>query len=95
MNKEDFFRHPGWKAITEQIQSEIARAQRPPSEVILDETEFCSMLHISKRTAASIRSSRQIVYYKVGGKVYYKLSDVLALLEENRVPSKISSFKIK
>lgn len=85
MNSEDFFRHPQWAEICQQIKFEISQAQRPATEIILDELELCKMLSISKRTAATLRAERIITYHKLGGKLYYRLSDVLALLEQNKV----------
>ena len=58
---------------------------RPAEEVILDEKGMQRYLSISPRTAAQLRVDGRITYYKQGGKIYYKLSDILAYVEENKV----------
>lgn len=93
LNKDlDFFRHPGWEEITRQIKYEISQAQRPPDQIILDDIDLCKMLKICKRTAAMLRSTKQIAYHKCG-KNFYKLSDVLDYIDRNRVEPDIPQIK--
>lgn len=67
------------------LREEILNNRRPPNEVILDEVDFCNFLKISKRHAANLRATRAITYSKSGGKLYYKLSDVLIFIERNQI----------
>lgn len=86
LNKDfDFFRHPGWEEITRQIRYEITQAKRPANEIILDDPDVCQMLKVSKRTTATLRADKDITFHKCGGKILYKLSDVLEYVERNRV----------
>lgn len=90
LNKDfDFFRHPAWEEIIRQIRHEITEAQRPAEQVILDDVDLCHMLKISKRTTATLRAELQITFHKCGGKILYKLSDVLDYINRNRVEANL------
>ena len=82
---EKFIERPSYEELIRDIRQELINNQRPPNEVILDETDFCSLLHISKRHAANLRANRLITYSKSGGKIYYRLSDVLEFIEKNEI----------
>lgn len=83
--RENFEKHPLYEAFFRDLRQEILNNQRPPSEVIFDEIDFCSLLNISKRHAANLRANRLITYSKSGGKIYYKLSDVLNFIEKYEI----------
>lgn len=51
-------------------------------EELLDNQDIMKILKISYRTLQRYRSERRLPYYKLRGKVYYKLSDVQQLLRE-------------
>lgn len=69
----------------QEILSEIQKLYRDPDIVILDETDLCNLLHISKRHAIDLRKEGKIRYAKDGGKIYYKLSWVLEYIDKFRV----------
>lgn len=94
INQEEFFRLPEWKEILSLIKYEISEMHRPPDQIILDDTDLCKILKISKRTASTLRTTGQIVYYKCG-KTLYKLSDVLAYIERNKVQSTLNKIKTR
>ena len=50
-------------------------------EVYLTSEEVCKLLHLSSRTLQEYRDSGTIAYYKIGGKILYKQSDIQAMLE--------------
>ncbi len=52
-------------------------------EAWFDNQEVLEILHISVRTLQYLRTYRTLPYSKINGKVYYKASDVKALLEKN------------
>jgi hypothetical protein len=81
---EEFFKHPGWGEICRQIKFEISQAQRPASEIILDDVELCEKLKISKRTSADMRDKKEIKFSKPRGKVLYILSDVLEYVNSHK-----------
>ena len=83
--------HPKYFKATEvgelfsEILSEMLKLQRDPETIILDETDLCKLLHISKRHAIDLRKEGKIRYAKDGGKIYYKLSWVLEYIDKFRV----------
>lgn len=63
-----------------------------PEEVFFDNQQFIQVMNISKRLAQIWRENKVIGYSQVGNKFYYKLSDILGLLEKNYSPAKNPSF---
>ena len=55
-------------------------------EVYLTSEEVCKLLRLSSRTLQEYRDSRTIAYYKIGGKILYKQSDIQAMLERHYNP---------
>ena len=56
-------------------------------ERFMTDKQFAEVLKISRRTLQDYRTNGILSYYMVGGKVLYKESDVLKLLEDNYYPS--------
>jgi hypothetical protein len=54
---------------------------------IMDNEEFYKFMKISKRTAQTWRDEGIIAFAQVGGKIYYKMSDVEKMLEKNYNPA--------
>lgn len=85
MNTENFFRLPSVDEFLRKLREEISNAKRPAHEVILDESDFIRTLKISKRQAAKMRAEGAISYSKIGGKLYYRLSEVLDYIERHEI----------
>lgn len=54
-------------------------------ERYLSGEEVCKILHISKRTLQEYRDNQMIPYIALPGKMLYKESDIIILLEENYI----------
>ena len=67
----------------ETIQNQISKKSDDKKETFLDNQEFLLLLKISKRTAQTWRDEGKISFSQVGNKIYYKLSDVEKLMQEN------------
>ena len=65
------------------IQNQISLKSDGKKETFLDNQEFLLLLKISKRTAQTWRDEGKISFSQVGNKIYYKLSDVEKLMQEN------------
>ncbi|SHE59691.1 helix-turn-helix domain-containing protein [Dysgonomonas macrotermitis] len=52
-------------------------------ESFLGNKEVCRLLKISPRTLQDYRDKRLIAFYKLEGKIRYKMSDILRMLENN------------
>lgn len=61
-----------------------------PEQVWFDTQEFIQIMNISKRTAAYWRTSNTIAYSQVGNKIYYRLSDILDLLQRSTISADLS-----
>ncbi|MCT4317851.1 DNA-binding protein [Elizabethkingia anophelis] len=54
-------------------------------EIYLSGEDLCKLLHISKRTLQQYRDDNLLPYIQIGGKIIYKESDILTILEENYI----------
>lgn len=61
-----------------------------PEQVWFDTQEFIQIMNISKRTAAFWRKSKTIAYSQIGNKIYYRLSDILDLLQRSTISANLS-----
>lgn len=57
-------------------------------EIYLSGEDVCKLLHISKRTLQQYRDDDILSYIQIGGKIIYKESDILTILERNYVSAK-------
>ena len=74
------------------LRIEEQLSQKPPVKLNwLESPDICQMLHISKRTLSHYRESGLIPYSKMGGKVYYRLSDIENFLAAHLVSKKQAS----
>jgi hypothetical protein len=92
---DEFRKNLTAKEIAEIFRYELNEAKRPAQELILNDTDLCKMLKISKRTLATWRSSGVIAFHKVGGIVFYLFSDVLETIKSNRIESFQNNLNIK
>lgn len=60
-----------------------ANNKQPLSENWLDIADVCMLLHISKRTLQSYRDNGILPYSQIGGKIYFKASDIQLHLEKH------------
>ncbi len=67
----------------EEIQLRLTKKEKEPKEQWLDNQELMQVLKISKRTAQHYRDSGLISFSQVGNKIYYKLSDIEAMLQKH------------
>lgn len=70
-------------ALREELKAEIVNNRNKLTETWLDNQEVMEVLKISPRTLQAMRDSGTLPFSKVGGKIYYKASDVEKLLEAN------------
>lgn len=90
------YHEQGMKIIPEQIlfdfQSKLESIATNVNDIInkspkvktwLDAQEVCSLLNITKRTLQSYRDSGVLPYSKVGGKIFFKATDIEEVLMKN------------
>lgn len=77
------------QAETADINSKLnAGALQHPDDVFYTNQQFLQLMDISKRTAQEWRDKKIIGYFQIGNKIYYRLSDIKKLLNENYKPKK-------
>ena len=66
---------------------EILKNYRPVmnGEIYLSGEDVCKLLHISKRTLQQYRDDNILPYVQIGGKIIFRQSDLLAILERNYI----------
>lgn len=57
-------------------------------EIYLSGSDICKLLHISKRTLQQYRDDKILPYIQIGGKIIYKETDILTVLEQNYIIKK-------
>ena len=77
------------KRLDEQVALIVAKlkigSKSDPEDVFFDNGEFMKLMNISKRTAQEWRNKKIIEFSQVGNKIYYRLSDIKKLLNENYI----------
>lgn len=71
----------------DRIQQEVANKQKSPVDTFIDNQEFIQIMNVSKRTAQSWRDEGIISFSQIGSKIYYRMSDVQALLDKHYKPA--------
>lgn len=92
--RNSIFEHPEFPDLIEKVKGEVEKAKRPAEEVIYDDVDLQELLKVSKRTTGYWREKGMITFSKVGGKIYYLLSDILAFLKKFEVAAVDSNLKI-
>ena len=60
-----------------------SKEEEQPEEGWVDSYEVCTFLKISSRTLQRLRAAHAINYSQIRGKVFYKISEVKRMLNEN------------
>ncbi len=77
------------QVVTTEINSKLKSGTfQNPEDVIYNNQEFMKLMDISKRTAQDWRDKKIIGFFQIGNKIYYRLSDVQKLLNDNYNPKK-------
>jgi len=71
----------------DEIKTEIKSTSKSAGNDFVDNVDFIKLMNISKRTAQAWRDEGKIAFSQVGGKIYYKMSDVQELLNHNYNPA--------
>ena len=67
----------------DEIKKSLNQKQKKPSDIFVDNQEFIQLMNISKRTAQNWRDQGTISFSQVGSKIYYRMSDIQKLLDNN------------
>lgn len=69
------------------INSHLIQQDKKPKDNFIDNEEFVILMKISKRTAQSWRDEGIISFSQIGGKIYYRISDIEILLSKHSFKS--------
>ena len=65
------------------LNKQLEEKQKKPQDTFLDNQEFLQLMNISKRTAQTWRDEGVVSFSQIGSKIYYRMSDVQKLLDNN------------
>jgi hypothetical protein len=60
-----------------------SKAEEEPEDGWVDSYEVCTFLKISTRTLQRLRASHAVNYSQIRGKIYYRISELQRLLQDN------------
>lgn len=63
-------------SLRQEIKADKVKNSKKLSATWLDNQEVMELLKISPRTLQNLRDSKVLAFSKVGGKIYYKASDI-------------------
>ncbi|MEI6766893.1 MAG: helix-turn-helix domain-containing protein [Bacteroidota bacterium] len=69
----------------DEIRSQVVQhhKQNPLSDIWLDISDTCRLLKISKRTLQNYRDKKVLSFSQIGGKIFFKASDIQSLMEKH------------
>ena len=89
------FKHPfndNLKSISDRleylIKQQFFKDKQDPNYIILDNADILQLFKISSKTASNWREEGLLPFSQIKGKIYYKLSDMHKIIEDNYNPSK-------
>ena len=75
------------------LMLELNKNRKLPTDPFFSNDEFMDLMRISVRTAQLWRDQGLISYSQISGKIYYRMSDIQQLLDENYHKSTIKARK--
>ncbi|WP_157209203.1 helix-turn-helix domain-containing protein [Mariniflexile maritimum] len=80
-----------WKKLLERFETLLntleKRIPQDPELILLDNADLLQLFKISHKTAQNWRDNKVIAYSQINNKIYYRLSDVNKLLDNNYKPT--------
>ena len=64
-----------------------AKAEEEPADGWVDSYDVCTFLKVSARTLQRLRASNSVTYSRIGGKVFYRISEIQRLMKEHIIRS--------
>ena len=60
-----------------------AKSDEEPADGWVDTYEVCTFLKVSEKTLQRLRATKAVSYSRIRGKIFYRVSEIGRLLEEN------------
>lgn len=77
--------HEGLIKKLDNIIKRLNQDEEKTNSLFLDNNQFIKLMNISKRTAQQWRDNNVISYSQVGNKIFYQISDIQQLLQDNYI----------
>lgn len=71
----------------DEIKLLLQQKQKNVKDIFLDNQEFIQAMNISKRLAQQWRDEGVIAFSQIGGKIYYRMTDIEKMLEKHHNPA--------
>ncbi len=68
----------------ERIEAKVATAPQTPENTYRDNQEMCQRYKVTPRTLQNWRDNKIIPFTQLGGKIFYRESEILKVLETNQ-----------
>lgn len=68
-------------SLREELKEQKVKLSKKLTDTWLDNQEVMELLKVSPRTLQNMRDSQTLSFSKVGGKIYYKATDIEKLLK--------------
>ena len=81
--KEISLKHEELMKKLDDLTQSLNETRKQPSDPFFSNEEFMDLMCLSVRTAQLWRDSGTISYSQISGKIYYRLSDIQKLLDDN------------
>jgi hypothetical protein len=65
------------------IKQQLFKDKQDPNYVILDNADILQLFKISTKTASNWREEGLLPFSQIKGKIYYKLSDMHKIIDDN------------
>jgi len=69
--------------VSKEFQEYVRQSSNPMKEKWVDNADACRILNVSTRSLQNYRDKRILPYSALSGKIYYKASDIEAVLNQN------------
>lgn len=69
------------------LQQENYAPEANNLDTIMTTFQLMKVLSICRRTAQTLRDTGKLTFYKVGGKILYRYSDVIKMLDNHSIKS--------
>ncbi len=72
----------------ENLITTLNHEKQETNSQFVDNNQFSKLMNISKRTAQQWRDNNVISYSQIGNKIFYQVSDIQRLLQDNYIKAK-------
>jgi len=77
--------HEGLIKKLDNIIKRLNQDEEKTNSLFLDNSQFIKLMNISRRTAQQWRDNNVISYSQVGNKIFYQITDIQQLLQDNYI----------